>query len=182
MADTTSNFVNLLKERSSGNNLPLSSLLEQKLYAQAIAILRQDIDSLLRVSYLLTIGDRAERSALMEAVIRGEEWKTGKKIIMDTDLATVVFHYNKWISEVFDFGNLFKNISDHHDFTTADPLAGLSSIQKTTMRYYLSTYHQFPYDMRMNFTNVFTYLPKVASKVSSNLKRNLFDLEHNKQH
>jgi hypothetical protein len=182
MADTLANFVNLIKEKSSVNNASLVSAQEQKLYAQAIDILQQDIDSLLRVSYLLTIGDRSERSALMEAMLKGEEWKTGKKNITGSDMAAVVLHFNKWIAEVFDFGNLFTKITDHHDYKSADPLANLTSIQKTTLRYYLSTYHQFPYDMAMNFSNVLSYLPKVSTKVITNLKRNLVDLENNKQH
>jgi len=182
MADTLANFINLIKEKTSVNNTSLVSLQEQKLYAQAIAVLQQDIDALLRVSYLLTIGDRSERSALMEATIRGEEWKTGRKNITDADMAAVVIHFNKWIAEVFDFGNLFGKITDHHDHKSADPLTNLTSIQKTTLRYYLSTYHQFPYDMSMTFSNVLTYLPKVSTKVITNLKRNLIDLENNKQH
>ncbi|MEP6615862.1 MAG: hypothetical protein ABJA57_04755 [Ginsengibacter sp.] len=182
MADITTNFIKLIGERSSVDNSLLSSLLDQNLYAQAIAILSQDIDSLLRVAYLLTIGDRTERNNLMESMVKGEEWKSGKKNTSGTDMAATVVHYNKWISEVFDFGNLFSNITDHHDLKKDDPLVSLSSIQKTTMRYYLSTYHQFSYDMQMTFLNVSAYLPKVAAKVSSNLKRNMVDLENNRQH
>jgi hypothetical protein len=182
MTDITTNFSALIKERSSGNASLVSSLQEQKLYAQEIAILRQDIDFLLRISYLLTIGDRAERIALMEAMIKGQEWKTGKKSITDASMAAIVKDYNKWISELYDFGTLFDHITDHHDFKTADPLASLPSVPKTTIKYYLSTHHQFPYDMDLNFTNVLAYLPKVATKVSNNLKRYLVDLENNRQH
>ena len=73
----------------------------------------------------------------------------GFRIYTDAEMAAVVIHFNKWIAEVFDFGKLFGKITDHHDYKSADPLTNLTSIQKTTLRYYLSTYHQFQYDMAM---------------------------------
>lgn len=182
MADVTANFINLVKERSTGNSSLLLSLQEQELYAKAISLLRNDIEILLRIGYLLTIGDRTERSALMEAMLKGEEWKEGRKNITNADMAAIVAHYNKWISEVYDFGTLFTHITDHQDYKTADPIAGLTSIQKTTLRYYLSTYHQLAYDKELSFRNVINYLPNVATKVLSNLKRYLSDLEQNRQH
>jgi hypothetical protein len=177
MQDDKAKFIRLTKDRSDSNISAILTLFNQKLYGQATAILRQELDSLIRVCYLLALPDSAERQRLINSTINGVKWKIGKSNVTDRDMVKVASRYNHWAPEVYDFGNRFTHLTDFHDYKTIDPLATLEVSQKQMIRHYLSSYHQFPGEMQITFENVISYLPKVARKVSNNLNSYLSDLE-----
>lgn len=182
MEDNLEKFIRLVTDRSESNLSAILALFKESLYGQAIAILRQELDSLIRICFLLTLHDSSERSRLIEATLNGLRWKVGKEIIRDRKMVDIAGRYNHWAPEVYEFGNRFTHLTDYHDYKQQDPLENLDSVQKKRIKNYLCSYHQFPEYKTINFENVVPYLPQVAAKVSNNLSAYLRDLERHKNH
>lgn len=182
MTDTTTKFIRLSKDRSLSNTAAIHSLFSQQLYGQAVSLLRQELDTLVRVCYLLTISNIQERHRLINLTLVGKKWKNGRTNITDREMVTVARQYNHWVPEVYDFGNKFTHLSDFHDYKSSDPLVTLDITQKRTIKHYLNSYHQFPDGLPITFENVISYLPKVADKVSRNLSSYLDDLQNRRSH
>ena len=182
MTDTLVKFTRLTRNRSRDNTLAIQLLHFQGLYGQATSILRQELDSLIRVCYLLTISDLNERLRLISDTIAGIKWKVNGQSITDRKMVTVASQYNHWAPEVYDFGNSFTHLTNYHDFKNSDPLAQLSIDQKNTIKHYLNSYHAFGTIREVTFENVIPFVPQVAHKVSDNLNRYLDDLENNQGH
>lgn len=182
MVDRTSNFIRLTKDRSSDNLTAIISLHEQQLYGQALAILRQELDSLIRVCYLLTISDQVERLRLIEDTLNGQKWRVNNKVLTDREMVTTATHYNHWAPEVYEFGNAFTHLTNFHDFRTTDPLQQLDNSKKALIIHYLNSYHQYPTNQELTFQSFIPYILRVAQKVSGNLGGYLEDLEQRRHH
>lgn len=182
MTNNLINFIRLTKDRSRDNTRSIQTLHAQGLYGQSISILRQELDSLIRVCYLLTISDLNERSRLINDTLDGKKWKVNGQNVTDRKMVTVASQYNHWAPEVYDFGNSFTHLTNYHDFKTTDPLTQLSDEQKNTIRHYLNSYHSFGAIREVTLQNIIPYIPQVADKVSNNLNSYLGDLEDNNGH
>jgi hypothetical protein len=182
MSDNTSKFIRLTRDRSHDNLRAIMSLHFQGLYGQETAILRQELDSLIRVCYLLTITDPNERLRLIDDTLNGVKWVINGKSLTDRKMVNIAQQYNHWAPEVYDFGNSFTHLTNYHDFKTTDPLLQLDASRKTAIRRYLNTYHFFSDGDAVTFNNVVPFIPRVAQKVSDNLNRYLDDLENRGAH
>ena len=175
MEDTTENYIRLCKDRSDSNIAAIHSLFVQQLYGQAVALLWQELDSLVRVCHLLTISDFSKREKFMN--LAGKRWKKGGNQITDSSLVDVANRYNSWARDVYDFGNKFTHLSDYHAYKSLDPLATLDISKKVCIEQYLTSYHQYPGGLPITLEHVIPYLPKVADKVVTNLSSYLKDLK-----
>lgn len=182
MTDNLAKFIRLTRDRSRDNTLSIQTLHRQGLYGQSIAILRQELDSLIRVCYLLTIPDLNERKRLINDTLDGKKWKANGQNVTDRKMVTIATQYNHWAPEVYDFGNSFTHLTNYHDYKTTDPLSKLTLDEKNTIRKYLNSYHSFGTIREVTFESVVPYIPQVAQKVSGNLNCYLDDLENNKGH
>lgn len=169
-------------DRSHDNLKAIISLHTQGLHGQETAILRQELDSLIRACYLLTITDPNERLRLIDDTLNGVKWIINGKPLTDRKMANIARQYNHWASELYDFGNSFTHLTNYHDFKNTDPLLRLDANRKAVIRHYLNTYHFFPNGGAVTINNVIPFIPRVAQKVSDNLNSFLDDLENNGVH
>jgi hypothetical protein len=65
MTDIRQKYISLIKNRSEENQKALALLVSQRLFGNCISILRQELDSFVRVIYLGQISDFNERERLM---------------------------------------------------------------------------------------------------------------------
>jgi len=66
-------FIKLIKSRSDEHEKAFSRI--HDLPGSMMSILRQELDSWIRVLYLLSISDLEERNRLMACTVSGERWK-----------------------------------------------------------------------------------------------------------
>ena len=103
---------------------------ERGLTSVAVGLLRQELDSLVRVLFLLAQSDRALRSSLVSAAISGERWRVptpvgGSALVTDRDLIEAADRYTGWSRRVSLFGCSFIHLSDRHDNQARDPFKAL---------------------------------------------------------
>ncbi len=98
MSTTTSDAVDNLEifcrqvsSRSRENSRAFFLLYHEKHYGNSLSIIGQEIDSMIRVVYLLTVGDLNYRQELIDASVKGERWryKGSTKPITDRDMVEV---------------------------------------------------------------------------------------------
>jgi hypothetical protein len=167
-------FIRFTANRSQSNLKAIEVLCNIHLYGQAISILRQELDSLTRVSHLLSISDSTKRQALINENIRDIKWHG----LTDRKLVEAASVHNTWVTDVYNFGNRFTHLTGFHDYNNDDPVKSIPAVDKDRIKDYLSSIHQFPRDKELTFDNAVSYIPAVAQKVARNLASYLDSLQN----
>jgi hypothetical protein len=182
MDDNTKKFCLLLKKRSSENNNSLRILFDNRLYGNCISILRQELDSMIRAIYLLSIIDLNKREKLISLTLSGEKWKIlnekGKnQNITDKDMVDLSNKLNGWTLSVYKFGCAFIHLSKFHDYNTFDPFQSLPDDEKKSIINHMAYYHCAMINTNSKINDFIPYLPSVMDKISSNLNCYIKGLE-----
>lgn len=113
------------------------------LQGQVVSILRQELDSLIRVIYLLSIDDLDYRVRLMQASVDGRAWTHNGKHSRITDREMVDFadELHGWVQLLYKAGCAFIHLSRNHDYLTRDPMATLSNEEKADLLRYIDENH-----------------------------------------
>ncbi|PMD99537.1 hypothetical protein BWI97_00865 [Siphonobacter sp. BAB-5405] len=170
MTPKLADFKRILMQRSNENTKSIRLLHEQELFGTCISLLRQELDSLIRVCYLHTLTNDLELNKLIEDTVNGVEWRKNGERITDRKMVNIASQYNHWAPEVYNFGNCFTHLTNYHDYEQNDPLLTLDLELTQKIRNYLNSYHGFPLTSEVNFQNVIPYIPEVALKISNNLR------------
>ena len=165
----------LITARSEENKQSAKLLLENKLYSVAIGILRQEIDSLLRISLLYNESKAhspARARKMIRDLVNGEQWtrssKKGKAVrITDREMLNAYRNAMGWEKLVYDFGCQLIHLSNLHDYRHADPVVSLPKNTKSEIILYLTQCHEYE-ETELNLDSLVQYLPKVIDKICDN--------------
>lgn len=166
-------FIQLIKSRSDEHEIAFSRI--HDLPGSMMSILRQELDSLIRVLYLLAIPDLEERKRLMTCTVNGERWKIatakGKKtVVTDKMMVAVSEQFAGWAHSVYKFGCAFIHLSNFHGYNTSNPLETLSSEEKRDVLDHMRYYHHGPESDNPTFQELAFYFPRVFEKIKGNLE------------
>lgn len=173
-------FIQLIKLRSDEHEIAFSRI--HDLPGSMMSILRQELDSLIRVLYLLAIPDLEERRRLMACTVNGERWKIttprGKQAtVTDAMMVEVSEHFEGWARSVYKFGCAFIHLSNFHGYNASNPLETLTDQEKEDVLHHMRHYHHGPESDNPTFQELAGYFPKVFDKIKGNLECYLDDLE-----
>jgi hypothetical protein len=171
-------FIQLIKSRSDEHEIAFSRI--HDLPGSMMSILRQELDSLIRVLYLLTIQDLKERKRLMTCTVNGGRWEVttpkGKKPVTDAMMVEVSERFEGWARSVYKFGCAFIHLSNFHGYNASNPLESLSTEEKTNIIDHMCYYHDGPESDNPTFQELAQYFPRVFDKIKGNLECYLEDL------
>jgi len=172
-------FIELIQSRSDEHELAFSRI--HDLPGVMMSILRQELDSLIRVLYLLSISDIEERKRLMESTLSGERWKVttsnGKQaFVTDAMMVEVSEEFEGWARSVYKFGCAFIHLSNFHGYNSLNPLETVSVEEKSDILNHMRGYHQGPESDNPTFQELADYFPRVFKKIKGNLECYLQDL------
>lgn len=172
-------FVRQVRGRSRENAESLGLLHGRGLNSNVVSILRQELDSLVRVIFLLSQTDRAYRSALIDASVNGRQWtkKGGKGRITDKEMVELSSSLFNWAKNVYEFGCAFIHLSSFHDYATRDPMEQISPTERSTIASYMNYYHLTHFSPAVTFREIMPYLPTVFEKIRSSTECYLKNLE-----
>lgn len=144
-----------------------------------VSVLRQELDSMVRVIYLLTQGPE-RRSQLVEASVRGEKWSQegSRAKVTDREMVELAQMLQGWTQSVYKFGCAFIHLSDLHDYNDRDPLARLPVEERTEILEHCRYYHGGPDHGAERFVDLVPFLPRVLEKIAGNLECYLVALEN----
>lgn len=176
-------FCRQVRARSRENAGALRCLhgAENGFVSPMFSILRQELDSMIRAIYLLSIVDMEYRNAVLLASIENRPWRTknGRKITdrMMVDLAQKL---QGWTQSVYTFGCAFVHLSSFHDHRHRDPVKAISANERAAILRHMQYYHGGPAGPEFSIGDLVPYLPRVLEKISGNLECYLKDLEAGK--
>ncbi len=175
----------MIKQRSIENKNALQILFEKKLYGHCFSVLRQELDSFIRIIYLGRIGDFNERERLMKQTLLGEKWsvltsKNKWKTITDKDMVDISNQLFGYVEYVYRFGCAFIHLSNSHNYTTINPFNTLSEIEQLDVKHYLNQYHGFSEDNDLTVENIADLIPNIFEKISGNMACYFDEILNNK--
>lgn len=173
-------FCGIMRKRSIENRLAVQILYSNGLLGQVLSVMRQELDSMVRAIYLLSIDDLTERNNLIEQTLLGKKWKRGKNQITDRQMVDIADSLYGWTQSVYKFGCGFIHLSLLHDYLTEDPFDKLDTIEIEDIKKHLNKYHDFSMTDNLNMVTLKPYLPKVFDKISSNLECYIGHIENEK--
>lgn len=167
-------YMRLVEKRSREHNQAFGMLYAQGLYGACAAIIRQEIDNLMRVDYLAFSVPLTDCDELCREVFSGVRWQRRTAKGRLTNIRDIEFHtYAKdnhsWVSLAYEYSSKFIHLTNSWDYGASDPLGTMSADDRSQIASYLRCYHGFPgHELTMN--DLFEYLPQVFEKIRSNIE------------
>ncbi len=172
-------FCRAVRERTLQNNTAVNLLHNERLSGNVVAVLRQELDSMVRCIYLLSVKDRNLRSRLIQQSLNGQPWTTQKgKRVTDKEMVALSNELQNWTKNVYKFGCAFIHLSGFYDSSGRDALHSLPDDERNEIANHLRYYHGFNMDSKTRFRDIEGVLPRVLDKISSNLECYVCDLEN----
>ena len=180
----TEQFCGILRNRSEENKKSFEVLFGNNLYGNCFSILRQELDSMVRVIYLLNIPEISKRELLIKKTLNGEKWtfiNHNNKVqnITDRDMVNIASELWGWTQNVYKFGCAFIHLSKFHNYLTEDPFMALSDTEKEDITNQLNNYHFANLNQNSSLNDIIPYLPMVMEKIVANFECNIRSLEIN---
>ena len=172
-------FCRQILARSAEHREAIHLLHSRRLLSQVVAILRQELDSMVRVIFLLSIADKPYRQQLIDASVNGAKWTAKGKsaCITDREMVELAQSLHGWTQSVYKFGCAFIHLSSFHDYEHRDPLHALANDERTAILRHMRAYHGGPTIAEPTFEHLLPYLPAVFEKVADNLECYIKTLE-----
>lgn len=180
--NNTRAFCEMIRKRSIENGKAITKLCNsQNIISPSVSILRQELDSMIRVIYLLK-QTAAERDRLISDTLQGKIWKAMNKNdklvkITDYQLVELSNELNGWTKSVYKFGCAFIHLSDFHNHEVEDPFQKLTSQEKQSILEHMRYYHGGPSGNSPTLRELLFYIPQVFEKIKSNLQCYIKELE-----
>jgi hypothetical protein len=137
-----------------------------------VSALRQELDSLIRVVYLLSVRDLERRDNLIRGAVRGDKWP-----VRDREMVELTDRLHGWAKSVYAFGCGFIHLSKFHDYARRDPFTTLPKQEQDDILAHMRYYHGGPIGENPTFEELLPYLPRVFAKIKDNLECYLQMLE-----
>jgi hypothetical protein len=179
----TKTFCDMIRTRSRENQAALQCFEQPQVVASPVlSILRQEVDSLLRVVYLLSVKDIRARQRLIDSTLRGGKWTirsaNGRlRDVTDRDMVNLAEKLRGWTKSVYQFGCGIVHLAEFHTHFAANPFGKLKHGEKLAILSYLRRYHGGPEHDKPGISELLKDGPQVFEKISGNLERCLTKLE-----
>jgi len=172
-------FCLLIRNRSKEHRKSILVLEKEGLYGQTISILRQELDSMIRVLFLLT-QDVKTRNELMELTLNGDEWRLGKSRVTDRAMVNASQKMHGWANSVYKFGCAFIHLSSFHNYLELDPFLNLEKEEMESIKQHMIHYHFYPPSDNITMNSLYPYILSIFEKIERSLERYLENLESEK--
>lgn len=142
MHENLRSYMRLVEKRSREHNQAFGMLYAEGLYGSCAAIIRQEIDNLMRVDYLAFSAPLTDRDELCRDVISGARWQRRTTKGKFTDIRDVEFHtYAKdnhsWVSLAYEYSSKFIHLTNFWDYRESDPLVTMPADDRSKIVSYL---------------------------------------------
>ena len=175
--DNIEQFCKIVRQRSKENKQSVSLLSRTGLTGQVMSVLRQEIDSMVRVIFLLS-KPIDERNHLINLTLTGKKWKLRNNAnVTDKQMVELADTLNGWTESVYKFGCAFIHLSSFHDYAFNDPFENLEQDEIQSIKTHLNNYHGFPLTTELTMQSISFYLPMVFDKIEGNLECYIKNLE-----
>ncbi len=165
-------FCNTIRNRSEENKIAINLLYSNQLYSNAISILRQELDLMVRTIYVLGITDAEYRKELMKDFVEGRKWrkKDNRAYITDKEMVDYTNNLFGYAQLVYRFGCSFIHLSNLQNWLDEDVSANLDVETKKAIAMYINQYHGTGLDASFTFKDIIIFIPDIFNKIHDNLE------------
>jgi hypothetical protein len=175
--DNTQQFCKIVRQRSRENRQAIGLLSRTGLTGHVMSVLRQELDSMVRVIFLLN-QSIDERNHLINLTLTDKKWKLRSNAnITDKQMVEFADTLNGWTGSVYKFGCAFIHLSSFHEYVFNDPFDNLGQDEIDSIKTHLNIYHGFPLTTDLTIQSISFYLPMVFDKIEGNLECYIKNLE-----
>jgi hypothetical protein len=177
MNDSISKFCSIVRGRSEEHRTTIYLLSSHQLTSQVVSILRQELDSMVRVIFLLS-QNLEERNHLIALTLTDKKWRLqSNAIVTDRQMVDLSDNLNGWTKSVYKFGCAFIHLSPFHDYHTTNPFLLLNVEEINAIKGHLNWYHDFSLSDELSINSIAPLLPNVFNKIADNLEYYIQKLE-----
>ncbi|GAX36935.1 hypothetical protein [Nodularia sp. NIES-3585] len=164
-------FCQLVRDRSTEHQEAVNLLLENGIIGVAVGLLRQEIDSFIRVSHVFsTIHAISEKAQdLIADFMSGKKWPVNDGEMLRNE--------GGWVKLIYQLSCNLIHLSNYHSYNRNDPFVNLvDSNTKTEIINYLNHKHGYP-DNTISKEQFIPYISKILAKIVSNTDYHLKEIE-----
>ncbi|AXQ24000.1 hypothetical protein BEN71_18960 [Acinetobacter wuhouensis] len=163
-------------ERTKENYKAFELLFDKQLYGVCIGLLRQELDTLIRLNYLNVLEDNNKKIEIITKSVEKGLWGLNKRI-SDAEMKKNIPNNLGWANNVYEFGSRFIHLSGFHLYKLEDPITKIHTDELNKIIGYLEDKHGFKKVENLNFQHLLNYLPDVMEKIIENNLEELNILE-----
>lgn len=156
-------FLRSVHARSGENVRSLPQLVAAQSYGVAIGLLRQEIDTFIRLVYL-NAQDETTALKLVTQFAAGRRWRIKEWEMVD--LATQNYF---WVEIAYRFGCKLIHLSEFHDYDSVDPFTTIPKEDRDSIIRFLQGHHGYS-DEDIDLPQFLEFLPKVMTKISDKVE------------
>lgn len=169
-------FSQSILNRSKENSESFACLYEKHLYGNCFSILRQELDSLIRIFYLLNIDNPSEREHYISLTLNGEKWsrfneRGRRQFVTDREMVEITSGHRLmgWANYVYKFGCGFIHLSQLHNIGLENAFRALNHEDRVAIIRYINQYHDANLTEESSLEDFIPHLPNVMNKVASHV-------------
>jgi hypothetical protein len=177
ISENADTFCRMIKARSCEHREAMRVALDNGWLAIAGSVLRMELDSMIRVIWLLR--HPGTREQILASCIAGEGFKEGRTRISDSAMVEAAADADDWVQSVYHFGNTFVHLTNAHDYAVLDPFQAYE--RRGEVIEFLNRHHRDkvpcgPVDDSSTLRDLAAHAPYVLEKITSNLDIHVTDL------
>ncbi len=165
-------FFDIVMARSNENAKALEMLIEIKCYALIGAILRMELDSLIRVHYFNNTDDEMQKT-MLKNFFNNKKWTP-----TDRDMVKILSNSLGWAKHIYDFCCAFIHLSPYHDWATTPNIPNLTIDKRCQIVTEIRQQQNdtWGYDTTLvikedfSFNELIPFVPHIFKKLRSNLE------------
>lgn len=155
---------------------------EKNLLSTQMSMIREEVDSLVRVIHLLGVNDYNELADIIGNSFDQRKFGPTKadgkaRRISDKSMIQDAAAQFDWLETLYDFGCSFIHLTGLHSYQERDAFRMLSPSEREEIAKFVNHYYGATISANSQFTEVTHYLPQIFRKVAENLERLLSDLQ-----
>lgn len=154
----------MVRDRSAEHQRAMEALAAIDAPGQKMAILRQELDSMLRAIFLLS-KPVSGRAGIISKSLRGDRWP-----VTDRDMVDLAQRLTNSTASVYKFGCGFIHLSAFHDHHNRNVFESLQETERNDILSHLRYYHGGPRSDSPTFADIGPLLPNVFTKIAGNLE------------
>jgi hypothetical protein len=165
----------LITHRLEENWRSFTILFDLKHYGNCISIMCQELDQYIKILFLLK-QTKQIRDQLIHNSINDQKWSiinsdNKKEYITDQKLNEFAGNLVGWEARVFQFGCVFKNISNNFNYMLKDPIKSLDDSERALIHEYIREYHDSSFSKDYTITELVPILPMILKEISDSIRK-----------
>jgi hypothetical protein len=174
---TENDFFEAIKQRSEEHQKAFDFAMKEKLYSQVGSIIRQELDSLIRLNYYRSLNFAKKQELLRNFFAGDKAFPSDKNLIAQFDPESLLYRlpFLGWAEHIYKVGCAFVHLTQMHNWEQGEPELTFTDEERKdivmNVNWWQKEYMKTDFALKSDFS--FTDLVAVAPGIFNKLRTNL---------